>query len=217
MKNKYIFIIVILIVVAGVGFYAWHDLSKSPSFSIQGESLDLENNSKDISGQVDDLGQISEKMPDLDNRTFYFKETLPPDVKEAYSVKINGIIEELKKNPDSLDNWLVLGVYLKSIGDYKAAEEMWQYASVIRPSNSTSFANLGNLYTYELKDYSKAEANFKKALSNDPSKIYIYTNFYELYRFGIKDNAKAKAVLEDGIAANPDTSEDLQSLLSNNF
>ncbi|MCR4283755.1 MAG: hypothetical protein NUV64_00350 [Parcubacteria group bacterium] len=205
MKNKYILIITILIIVAGAGFYAWRDLNKLPPPLIQGAPLDSENSSN--------LGQISEKMPDLD-RDFYFKDSLPSDVKEIYISKINTTIDEIKENADFIDNWLVLGVYLKAIGDYSAAEDMWQYAGVLRPLNSTSFANLGNLYTYELKDYQKAEVNFKKALANDPSKIYIYTNFYELYKYGMKDDAKAKAILEEGIASNPDTSDDLKSLFS---
>jgi len=33
----------------------------------------------------------------------------------------------------------------------------------------------------------------------------------------MKDDAKAKAILGEGIEANPDTSDDLKFLLSNNF
>lgn len=220
MKNKYIFITIILIIVAGAGFYAWRDLNKIQIQDIKDMILDdnvNSNNSEDANKENinDNLGQISIEMPNLD-REFYFKDGLPADIKETYAIKIKDIITEIKKNADFLDNWLVLGVYLKSIGDYKGAEEVWQYAGVIRPLNSTSFANLGYLYTYdELKDYEKAEANFRKAIDNDSSKIYIYRNFYELYKFGMKDDAKAKAILEEGIAANPDTSKDLQSILNN--
>ncbi len=222
MKNKYIFIAIILIIVIGTSFYIWRDLNKLSIPSIQIDTLNLKNNDGDIDSQTNDnnidnnLGQINIKMPDLD-REFYFKDSLPVDVKESYLLRIKDIIAEIKKNSDFVDNWLVLGVYLKTIGDYETAEEVWQYAGVIRPLNSTSFANLGSLYTYELKDYEKAEANFRKALVNDSSKIYIYRNFYELYKFGMKDDTKAKAILKEGIAANPDTSDDLQSLLSNNF
>jgi len=218
MKNKYVFIGIILIIVVGAGFYAWRDLNKTSSPLVQGDPLDAENNNEDLGNEIsgEDLVQIIEKMPNLE-REFYFKETLPSNIKDTYVLKINDILKEIKSSPDSLDNWLVLGVYLKSIGDYKAAEEMWQYASIIRPSNSTSFANLGSLYAYELKNYQKAETNFRMALTNDPSKIYIYRNFYELYKFGMKDDTKAKAILEEGIEANPDTSDDLRSILSNNF
>ncbi len=218
MKNKYIFIAIILIIVAGIGLYIRNDLSKLTPITIENNDLSSGDSNKDFDKQInnEDLGQINDKMPDID-REFHFDDNLPSDVKEIYLSKINSIIEDIRKSSDFIDNWLVLGVYLKAIGDYSGAEEMWQYAGVLRPLNSTSFANLGNLYTYELKDYVKAEANFKKALSNDPNKVYIYTNFFELYKYGTKDMAKAKAVLEEGIAANPDTSDDLQSLLSNNF
>ena len=56
-----------------------------------------------------------------------------------------------------MENWLVLGVYRKMIGDYESAKEVWEYASAIRPQNSVSFNNLGELYAYYLKDNAKAE------------------------------------------------------------
>ena len=107
----------------------------------------------------------------------------------------------------------MLGVYRKIIGDYEGAREVWEYASAIRPQNSVSFNNLGELYAYYLKNNKKAEENYAKAIENDPSAIYIYRNFFDFYRYFAKDTAKARAILEKGIAANPATSSDLKNLL----
>ena len=73
------------------------------------------------------------------------------------TAKIQDLSSQLKKDSDNLENWLVLGVYRKMIGDYESAKEVWEYASAIRPQNSVSFNNLGELYAYYLKDNAKAE------------------------------------------------------------
>ena len=135
------------------------------------------------------------------------------DAKRIVTAKIQDLSSQLKKDSDNLENWLVLGVYRKTIGDYEGAREVWEYASAIRPQNSISFNNLGELYAYQLKDNAKAEENYKKAIENDPSAIYIYRNFFDFYRYFAKDTAKARAILEQGIAANPTTSSDLKNLL----
>lgn len=127
--------------------------------------------------------------------------------------KIQDLSSQLKKDSDNLENWLVLGVYRKMIGDLDGAREVWEYASAIRPQNSVSFNNLGELYAYYLKDNKKAEENYAKAIENDSSAIYIYRNLFDFYRYVAKDPAKARAILEQGISANPSTSSDLKNLL----
>ena len=108
-----------------------------------------------------------------------------------------------------------MGVYRKIIGDYEDAREVWEYAGAIRPQNSVSFNNLGELYAYYLKDNKKAEENYAKAIENDPSAIYIYRNFFDFYRYVAKDTIKSPTILEKGIAANLATSSDLKSLFQN--
>ena len=135
------------------------------------------------------------------------------EAKRIATAKIQDLSSQLKKNSDNLENWLVLGVYRKMIGDYEGAREVWEYTSVIRPQNSISFNNLGELYAYYLKDNAKAEENYKKAIENDPAAVYIYRNFFDFYRYFAKDTAKARAILEQGIATNPSTSSNLKNLL----
>ena len=153
-------------------------------------------------------------MPNLDIEIKITAE-MSEDAKKIVTAKIQDLSSQLKKDSDNLENWLVLGVYRKMIGDYESAKEVWEYASAIRPQNSVSFNNLGELYAYYLKDNAKAEKNYTKAIENDPSAIYIYRNFFDFYRYVVKDLTKAKALLEKGITANPTTSTDLKYLLQN--
>lgn len=166
------------------------------------EPIDIKNN-KPV---------VNVPLPNLD-REIKITATMDDNAQKIATAKIQDLSSQLKKDSDNLENWLVLGVYRKIIGDYEGAREVWEYASAIRPQNSVSFNNLGELYAYYLKDSQKAEENYAQALENDPSAIYIYRNFFDFYRYVAKDPAKARAILEKGIAANPSTSSDLKNLL----
>ena len=234
MKNKIIFIAIVLIIIAGAGFY----LSKNKKSPIQGQSLDerASSSSSQSSMKTVNIGGVSVEgsgdikiepieiknnklvtnipMPDL-NKEIKITAEMSEDAKKIATAKIQDLSSQLKKDSDNLENWLVLGVYRKTIGDYEEAKEVWEYASAIRPQNSISFNNLGELYAYYLKDNKKAEENYAKAIENDPSAIYIYRNFFDFYRYVVKDTTKARTILEKGIAANPSTSSDLKNLLQN--
>ena len=234
MKNKIIFIIIVLLVCAGLGFYFYEKLSPKTQNSptVQGQSLDKSMNTVNIGGvtiqgEGDMKGvkiepveipknklTINAPMPNLDMEIKITAE-MSEDAKKIVTAKIQNLSSQLKKDSDNLENWLVLGVYRKIIGDYEGAREVWEYAGAIRPQNSVSFNNLGELYAYYLKDNKKAEENYAKAIENDPSAIYIYRNFFDFYRYVAKDTIKARAILEKGIAANLATSSDLKSLLQN--
>ena len=229
MKNKIIFVVIVLIILAGFGFYLYNN-DKNPA--IQGQSLDENSQS---SATIVNIGGVSVEgdgdikiepieiknnnkpainvpLPDL-NKEIKITAEMSEDAKKIATAKIQDLSSQLKKDSDNLENWLVLGVYRKTIGDYEEAKEVWEYASAIRPQNSISFNNLGELYAYYLKDNKKAEENYAKAIENDPSAIYIYRNFFDFYRYVVKDTTKARTILEKGIAANPATSSDLKNLL----
>ncbi|MEK7149078.1 MAG: hypothetical protein AAB796_01605, partial [Patescibacteria group bacterium] len=129
--------------------------------------------------------------------------------------KIAQLESDLKKDGSNVDNWLTLAIYRKTIGDYIAARDIWDYLGNTNPKNFVTFANLGDLYANYLKDSAKAEENFKRAIANDPSHTYVYRNFSDFYRYVKKDDVKAKAVLEQGVAANPRSSQDLEYVLNN--
>jgi tetratricopeptide (TPR) repeat protein len=237
MKKKILFIIFVLLICAGLGFYFYKKLapktqdgvnvgqSDSSSSQVAGNTVNIggvtiqgEGDMKGV--KIEPIAITNNKpaanipLPDL-NKEIKITTDMSEDAKKIVTTKIQDLSSQLKKDSDNLENWLVLGVYRKTIGDYESAKEVWEYASAIRPQNSISFNNLGELYAYYLKDNKKAEENYTKAIENDPSAIYIYRNFFDFYRYFAKDMAKARAILEKGIATNPATSSDLKSLLQN--
>ena len=237
MKNKIIFIIIVLLVCGGLGFYFYKNLSlktqnntvgnqsNSSSSQTAGNTVNIGGvtvqGEGDMSGvKIEPIAVANNKpavnvpLPDL-NREIKITASMDENAKKIATTKIQDLSSQLKKDSDNLGNWLVLGVYRKTIGDYEGAKEVWEYAGAIRPQNSVSFNNLGELYAYYLKDNAKAEKNYTKAIENDPSAIYIYRNFFDFYRYVVKDLTKAKALLEKGITANPTTSTDLKYLLQN--
>ena len=200
--KKILFIVFVLLVCGGLGFYFYKKLSPKTQKGVKIEPVVITNNKPTVNASLPDLNKEIKITADMNE-----------EAKRIATDKIQDLSSQLKKDSDNLENWLVLGVYRKTIGDYEGAKEVWEYASVIRPQNSISFNNLGELYAYYLKDNEKAEENYKKAIVNDPSAIYIYRNFFDFYRYFAKDTAKARAILEQGIAANPTTSSDLKNLL----
>lgn len=208
MLKKIILALAVLILALGVGFYIYSDFVSHRVANIPTEpKTDFGENQ-----QIEQVEQL--EYPDLD-RPLTFPSGFPLDAQKIIKESVEKLVSELKQNPGLFDNWLELGIRRKTIKDYEGAEEAWEYAGAISPLNSVSFNNLGDLYAYYLKDYKKAEENFLTAIKNGPDQVYIYRSFYEFYRNVLKDNAKARAILEKGIAANPDTSQDLKYLLDN--
>lgn len=193
LKAKIIFGIFILLLATGIGFYILSE-TRFPT-STQ---------------QLEQIQQL--EHPNLD-RPINMPSTLALDAQKIVQEKIEKISTELKQNPNLFDNWLLLGIYRKMIGDYEGAKECWEYAAIINPQSPTPFNNLGDLYANFIKDNKKAEENFLQAIKIDPSAIYIYRSLYEFYHYNLKDDAKAKQILEQGISANPSFSQDLQNLL----
>ena len=236
MKKKILFIIFVLLVCVGLDFYFYKKLSpKTQNGGVVGQSNSSSSsqtagNTVNIGGVViqgegdmkgvkiepvavtNNKTAVNVPLPAL-NKEIKITADMSEDTKRIATAKIQDLSSQLKKDSDNLENWLVLGVYRKMIGDYEGAREVWEYAGAIRPQNSISFNNLGELYAYYLKDNAKAEENYKKAIENDSSAIYIYRNFFDFYRYFAKDTAKARAILEQGIATNPSTSSDLKNLL----
>jgi len=124
------------------------------------------------------------------------KEKLLGDVAQVKS--------DLEANSDNLQNWIQLGLLFKAGGDYEGARNIWEHASVIRPSNSISFHNLGDINHYYLKNFEEAEKNYLKAIDNAPSQLFTYNNLYELYKFSYEGKMnKAEKILLRGINSNP--------------
>ncbi|MBI4691897.1 MAG: hypothetical protein HY773_00400 [Candidatus Terrybacteria bacterium] len=198
MKVKIIFGIFILLLVAGAGYYIYRDSTTVVEFE-----------------KTQQLKQIQQlEHPNLD-RPINMPSTMASDAQKIILEKIEKLSTELKQNPSIFDNWLLLGIYRKIIGDYEGARDCWEYAAVINPQSPTPFNNLGDLYANFIKDNKKAEENFLMAIKIDPSAIYIYRSLYEFYHYNLKDEAKAKQILEQGIKVSPNTTKEFQNLLDN--
>ena len=111
----------------------------------------------------------------------------------------------VKEDPQYFNGWIQLGLLKKVIGDYEGARDAWEYAGRIRPKNSISFANLGELYWRYLPDFPRSEANFNIALRNKPDDAGVYVSLSDLYFYSYAKKADhADDVLLDGLKANPE-------------
>ncbi len=218
MRNKIIFIIIILLLASGVGYYIYRDLNKNANVRHSVANISQNTNICDEPSTSSECALVVKEdivAPDLNRSINVLVDNLPEETVNRAKDKINEALKKLKENPDLFDQWLVLGVYYKLIGDYEGTKEVWEYAGKIRLESSTPFNNLGDLYAYYLKDNKKAEENFLKALENDLKNNSLYRNLYDFYRYVIKDDDKAKEILKKGIEFNPDSSQDLKYLLDN--
>lgn len=228
--NKIFLFVAVAIVFGGAGYYIWMDLSASNSIDSDNTTSESSDGKKiNIGGiaiegggdiKVEELpfeksnrGVVNVPPPDLD-KEIKITASLTKEVEQAAISKIIEISAKLKADKTLVNDWILLGVYRKIIGDYFGAAEVWEYAGKISPGAYMPFNNLGDLYAYYLKDSKKAEQNFQTAIKKGQNQIHIYRSFYEFYRYVVKNDTKAKAVLEQGIAANPgESSLDLQNLL----
>ena len=156
---------------------------------------------------------VSSQMPIYSGRP---QDELRPDPEEVklYSESqkqdiyraLQNFGKTVKENPDLFNLWIQLGLLKKTIGDYEGARDAWEYASIIRPLNDISFANLGQLYWRYLHLYAQAETNFKTAIKNNPHDSGTYGSLSDLYFYSMKDKAAlADDVLLQGLAANPES------------
>lgn len=112
--------------------------------------------------------------------------------------------KSVRENSDFFAGWLQLGLLKKVIGDFEGARDAWEYASVIRPLNDISFANLGELYWRYLHLYPQSETNFKISIKNNPSNVGMYVSLSDLYYYSLKEKQDlADDILLQGIAVNP--------------
>ncbi|MEK7642961.1 MAG: tetratricopeptide repeat protein [Patescibacteria group bacterium] len=143
------------------------------------------------------------KQPNLDRQVVVGDATLSEATKKVIFSRIGELVGQLKKDGKKTDVWTELGLNLKMIGDYRGAEEVWQYVLALQPGNHIVQWNLGNLYAEALKDYPRAEAMYKKAIAAKSDEVGFYQGFYEFYRYQYTAKIdKADDVLKDGIAKN---------------
>lgn len=113
--------------------------------------------------------------------------------------------DTLRQDQNYFNGWIQIGVLKKTLGDFEGARDAWEYAGIIQPLNSLSFANLGELYWRYLPDYPKAEKNLKTSIKHKPSDAQTYVTLAELYHYSyLAKYELADDALMEGINANPD-------------
>ncbi len=133
--------------------------------------------------------------------------------KEKLYADIRAHARVVADDPDTLFSWIQLGNLKKMIGDFEGARDAWEYASLIRPSNSVSFANLGELYWRYTPNYPMAEKNFLTSIKNKPDDSDTYISLSGLYSYSYAEKEHlADDVLLEGIAANSKDVNLLKSL-----
>lgn len=230
LSKKYVIVAVggaLILVLALVGFYfktvgrfgaylpAREDKSSSqeqnPAKNIPSGEIKVEGTGKYTIemlpvGSSDNVPQY----PVLD-RPLSFPQSYSEEARKIMTDKINATIAALKKDPNQYGEWANLGIFRNGINDWEGARQIWEFLTVMSPSQPAPFANLANLYAFSLKDPVRAEANLKKAIEKGPLEMSVYRLGYEFYRFVRKDDALAKETLANGIAKT--SSSDLQYLL----
>lgn len=208
MKNKKLFMIIGLVVVAaGAAFLVYRDMHKVTP--VQEDTVaETTDKTPDTSGAytiaVGEPNPSAPKTPEL-VRSTDFKNTLSPEAKTAVLAHLDTIIKDLEKDSSSFENWIMLGVYRKNLGDYEGAREAWDYAKKLAPKEVVSYNNLADLYHYYLKDYPKSEENWKKTIELKADYVPGYSGLVDLYNYSLTSKkGEIPGVLKAGIAKNPD-------------
>ena len=215
-RKKLIIFIVILLVISGLGSYIYYDYVGNVGNRVSNKST--ENNSSLTSEPATggtptpNLEEIKKQIPNLD-RAIVFKGDLTEEQKNRAIAEIKMITAALKADYDKLAEWLTLGIWRKTIGDYEGAAEAWKFATIIRSKDPVAFHNLGDLYSQYFPDYPKAEQYYLSAIEKDTGhNPFFFIKLYEFYRYYYKKLDLAEKTLLDAIKANPGD-EQLKAIL----
>ena len=170
-------------------------------------------------GKIELVPMESRNLPPVPvlERSMDFKSTLSPEVKAIMVTRIAENLKELNKDSKNINEWIMLGVNRKAIGDYEGARDAWEYAKALNPTNIVPWNNLGDLYHFYLKDYVKSEENWKKTIALKPDYIQGYSGLVDLYKYSFKVKlSETPVVLKQGIIKNPDVI-DLQVMLAHHY
>jgi len=218
-KNKklIIFIAIFIIIIGFAGWYIYRDYVGHP---VSNTNNPTENGSPSTSTKVgpsqDEVKlspeEIKKQMPDL-NKAIVFKGDISEEQKNRAIAEIKIITASLKADYDKLEDWLNLGIWRKTIGDYEGAAEAWNFATIIRPNDPVAFHNLGDLYAQFLSNFPKAEQYYLTAIEKDTGhNPFYFIKLYEFYRYYYKKLDLAEKTLLNAIKVNP-KDEQLKAIL----
>ncbi len=213
-KKLIIFIPIFAIIIGFAGWYIYRDYVQHRVFDNSAENGSLlfpESAGGDVS--TPNLEEIKKQMPNL-NREIVFTGNFSEEQKNRATAEIKMITASLRADYDKLEDWLTLGIWRKTIGDYEGAAEAWKFANIIRPKDPVAFHNLGDLYSQYLPDYPKAEKYYLTAIEKDTGHNSFFSiKLYEFYRYYYKKLDLAEKTLLDAIKVNPGD-EQLKAILA---
>ncbi len=215
-KKLIIFIPIFVIIIGFAGWYIYRDFkgSKNPPISEENKEIGTPALNLVTSNVINVVNEdeIKKQMPNLD-REIVFQGNISEEQKARAVAEIKIITASLKADYDKLEDWLNLGIWRKTIGDYEGAAEAWKFATIIRPNEAVAFHNLGDLYSQYLPDFPKAEQYYLTAIEKDTThNPFFFIKLYEFYRYYYKKLDLAEKTLLDAIKANPGE-ERLKTLL----
>ena len=208
-------IILILVLMFFAGLYIYKDFKFSKENKNTEEKIPLnvleEKNNDNNDEKTDKTKEMpieieKIKIPDLSKQPVV-NANLPEDIKKKTITEIQMLTNSLKNNYDSPSEWIQLGLLKKVLGDFEGAKSAWEFVPVIRPKDSISRHNLGNLYWQNLKDFKKAEENYLKAIELNKQDVSAYVDLSNIYYYDLKDKVKAKEILNIGLNNNPENEE----------
>lgn len=219
-------ILMIVALSAGVSLFIFWDIkgnvvnapdkTPEPDTQTDADTIDVGSGIEIDVGEGESVGDgelPDMPIPDL-TRPINMSDDVLISIAEETEKRITELSESLKQNPDSLSGWIELGLLRKSIDDFEGAKDAWEYASALRPKNSVSFVNLGDLYAYYLDDAEAAEENFLLAIENNIEKIiFPYVKTFEFYRDIVKDDDAARAIAERVMEEIPGAKDNVDILL----
>lgn len=213
-KKKIIIFAAIFIIIAGVsGWFIYRDF-RTPAIPPL-ENPEVNQQPADDNGTTaivpDNISSISpeeikKEMPNLD-REIIVTASLDEETKNRAIKSIKEIVAQLKQDYDRREDWLNLGIWRKTIGDYEGARQVWEFIALIRPADAVPLHNLGDLYAQYLNNFTLAEKYYLAAIAKEPATAFFYMKLHEFYRYFLKKPDLAESILIKGIkAANNDPS-----------
>lgn len=191
LKNKF-FIIGAVFVVLLVGLYF--------SGFEKGGFFNFKKNGGQNSGQI-----TLEKIFDFK----IVRQDLAPELPEKYRNEMAVYKQTILDSPEqfNLNALMGIGMIKYTVQDYDGSRDAWLYVSQVRPQNSPSFYNLGNLYADIYKDCSNAEKYFKIVMVNDPNEIAYLRNIFDLYNTKCPNKQLAEEILKKALTIKPDSAD----------
>ncbi|MEW6610097.1 MAG: tetratricopeptide repeat protein [Patescibacteria group bacterium] len=180
-QRKILVFVIAAVILAGAGWYYQTHRTPSPV--------------------GDDAVLREELMPFAHLFEFENKDpNLPDSAREKFFTRFTNDTNALRANPDNFYAWLDLGLVHKNLNAFEKARDAWEHLGDIRPLNSISFSNLGDLYAWFLHEPEKGEAAYRQALRNEPTDINFYRNLAEIYdKLLPEKKSQIDSLLEEGI------------------